>query len=310
MKITRREFLSNMAGLGVMMSGIMSLVGNAWGKVGAMIEASALPDLAIATGSRGENPEHSVRAAIKAIGGISQFVKEGDVVVIKPNIGFSRAPETAVTTNPVVVSTLIKLCYEAKAKDVLVFDHTCDYWEICFKRSGIKQATLVAGGKIFSAHRKGLYRKVSIPAGKTLKETLVVKHLLDADVIINVPIAKHHGAAELTMGMKNLMGAVWDRGIFHVKDLHQCIADLSTVIKPHLTVLDATRILFNNGPRGPGEVKNIGKIVVGVDPVAVDAYGCSFFGKEPHRIGYINIAYKMGLGEIDLNKIRVKKVSL
>ncbi|MDI6781368.1 MAG: DUF362 domain-containing protein [bacterium] len=306
MKITRREFLNNMAGLGVMMGGIMSPAGNALAKVGAILEASTLPDMVIAQGQK--NPEHSVYAAIKAIGGMSRFVKKGDVVVIKPNIGFSCAPEMAATTNPAVVSTLIKLCYEAKAKDVLVFDHTCDYWEICFQRTGIKKAAVSAGGRIFSAHRKGLYRKVPIPAGKALKETLVVKQLLDADVIINVPIAKHHGAAELTLGMKNLMGAVWDRGIFHVKDLHQCIADLSTVIKPHLIVLDATRALFNNGPRGPGDVKHIGKIIAGVDPVAVDAYGCTIFEKEPHRIGYINIAHKMGLGEIDLSRIRVKKV--
>ncbi|MEK7273642.1 MAG: DUF362 domain-containing protein, partial [Candidatus Desantisbacteria bacterium] len=238
-----------------------------------------------------------------------RFVKKGDTIVIKPNIGFSRTPQMAATTNPVVVSTLIKLCYEAKAKNVLVFDHTCDYWEICFKRTGIKKAVISAGGKIFSAHHKGLYRKVSLPSGKALKETLIVKQLLDADVIINVPIAKHHGAAELTLGMKNLMGAVWDRGIFHVKDLHQCIADLSTVIKPHLIVLDATRVLFNNGPRGPGDVKNIGKVIAGVDPVAVDAYGCTIFEKEPRQIGYINIAHKMGLGEIDLSKIRVKYVN-
>lgn len=309
MTITRREFLHNMAGIGVLMGGIMSPVGNAWGKVGAMLEASTLPDLAVAQRSGQENSiENSARAAIRAMGGMSRFVKQGDVVVIKPNIGFSCVPEMAVTTNPEVVSTLIKLCYEAKARNVLVFDHTCDYWEICFKRTGIKQAATKSGGKIFSAHHKGLYRKVSIPAGKALKKTLVVKHLLDADVIINVPIAKHHGAAGLTLGMKNLMGAVWDRGIFHVKDLHQCIADLSTIIKPHLIVLDATRILFNNGPRGPGDVKNIGKIVVGMDPVAVDAYGCNIFEKDPRQIGYIDIAHKMGLGEIDVSKIRVKKV--
>jgi uncharacterized protein (DUF362 family) len=297
-----------MAGLGVMMGGIMSPIGNAWGRVSSMLEASALPNLVIANNKGQENIEQSVRSAIKAIGGIGRFVKQGDVVVLKPNIGFSCVPMMAATTNPAVVSTMVKLCYEALARDVLVFDHTCDYWEICFNRTGIKKAVTSAGGKIFSAHHKGLYRKVSIPAGKALKETLVVKHLLDADVIINVPIAKHHGATELTMGMKNLMGAVWDRGIFHVYDLHQCIADLSTVIKPHLTVLDAIRILFNNGPRGPGEVKNIGKIVVGVDPVAVDAYGCSLFEKEPHQIGYINIAHKMGLGEIDISKTRVKRV--
>ncbi|MFH1962835.1 MAG: DUF362 domain-containing protein [bacterium] len=304
MKITRREFLNNMAGLGVMMGGIMS-AGNTWARVGNMLRASAIPDLAVVQGS---NPENSVRAVIKAIGGMSRFVKKGAVVVIKPNIGFSRTPEMAVTTNPAVVNTLVKLCYEAKAKDVLVFDHTCDYWEICFKKTGIKEAVISGGGKIFSAHYKGLYRKVLIPDGKVLKKALVVKRLLDADVVINVPIAKHHGATELTLGMKNLMGAVWNRGIFHVKDLHQCIADLSTVIKPHLTVLDATRALFSNGPRGPGDVKNIGKIVAGVDPVAVDAYGCTIFEKDPRQIGYINIAHKMGLGEIDSSKLRVKKV--
>ena len=139
-----------MAGLGVMMSGIMSPVGNALAKVGAILEASTLPDLVIAQGQK--NPEHSVYAAIKAIGGMSRFVKKGDTIVIKPNIGFSRTPQMAATTNPVVVSTLIKLCYEAKAKNVLVFDHTCDYWEICFKRTGIKKAVISAGGKIFSAH--------------------------------------------------------------------------------------------------------------------------------------------------------------
>ncbi|MFH1859668.1 MAG: DUF362 domain-containing protein [bacterium] len=304
MKITRREFLNNMAGLGVMVGGIMS-ADNAWARVGNILRASALPDLAIA---QKDSPENSVRAAIRAIGGMSRFVKEGAVVVIKPNIGFSCVPEMAATTNPAVVNTLVKLCYEAKARDVLVFDHTCDYWEICFKKTGIKEAVISGGGKIFSAHHKGLYRKVSIPDGKVLKEALVVKHLLDADVFINVPIAKHHGAVELTLGMKNLMGAVWNRGIFHVKDLHQCIADLSTIIKPHLTVLDATRALFSNGPRGPGDVRNIGKIIAGVDPVAVDAYGCTIFEKDPHQIGYINIAHKMGLGKIDSSKLKIKRI--
>jgi uncharacterized protein (DUF362 family) len=303
MYISRRKFLKNIFKIGAVTTGVISIT--------PILEAasniSRRSDIVVAYGS--DDIEKLVQVAIKNIGGMDRFVKKGDMVVIKPNIGFARTPEIAATTHPEIVKALIKMCYNVGAKRVFVFDHTCDFWKICFKKTGIKEATLSVKGRIFSAHKKKQYKKISIPNGKELKSTHIVKLLLDADVIINVPIAKHHAATGVTLGMKNMMGAVWNRGIFHIKNLHQCIADLSTVIKPTLTVLDATRILLTNGPRGPGKVRKTGEVVVGIDPVAVDAYGTYLFGIKPANIGYINIAYKMGLGEMNLNKIRMKRVS-
>jgi uncharacterized protein (DUF362 family) len=157
---------------------------------------------------------------------------------------------------------------------------------------------------------------VDVPKGRKLKKVEILKDVLEADLFINLPIPKQHFATELTLGMKNLIGIVWDMEQLHRIDLHQCIADINTVRRPDLVVMDAIRILTTNGPKGPGKTENIGEVVVSTDIVALDAYGATYF-KNPktgkpfkgEEIRFVKHAYEMGLGEIDLAKVQVKKVT-
>ena len=253
-------------------------------------------------------PKELLEAALEGFGGIQKVVKKGQKVVVKVNVSFNRAPEHAADTNPELVETLVRILKEAGAREVLVIDHTLDNWRMCFDSSGIESAVKRAGGKIEAKNSERDYEEVSIPQGKTLKKTHISKDVLDADVFINVPIAKVHGSATVTLSMKNLMGTVWDRGEFHWKGLHDCIADLSTYVKPDLIILDAYRILMTNGPGGPGEVKEAGEVVIGTDPVAVDTYGSILLEKDPASIGYIKKAAALGLGTMDMDAINTTYV--
>jgi uncharacterized protein (DUF362 family) len=237
-------------------------------------------------------------------------------VVIKANIAWARTPEQACTNNPDLLSALIKMCYEAGAKRVAVWDHTCDNYQFCFSRSGLKEAGQKAGADVFSGHGRNVYKQVEIPKAKKLKTAEVLRDVLESDVFVNFPIPKQHFATELTLGMKNLIGIVWDMELLHKIDLHQCIADINTLRKPDLVVVDAIRILTTNGPKGPGKTEDIGEVITSTDIVATDAYAATFFkhpktGKpfKPEEIKFVKNAYDLGLGEIDLLKVRVKKVS-
>jgi uncharacterized protein (DUF362 family) len=197
----------------------------------------------------------------------------------------------------------------------VVWDHTCDNYQFCFSRSGLKKVTQEAGGDIFSGHGRNVYRKVEIPKGKKLKEAEFIQDVLESDVYITFPLPKQHFATELTLGLKNAMGTVWDMELLHKIDLHQCIADINTVRKPDLVVVDAIRILTTNGPKGPGKTEDIGEVCATTDIVAGDAYCASYFknpktGKpfRPAEIRFIKNAYDLGLGEINLSKVRMKKV--
>ena len=232
------------------------------------------------------------------------------------NIAWARTPEQACTNNPDLLSALIKMCYDAGAKRVAVWDHTCDNYQFAFSRSGLKEAAQKAGADIFSGHGHNVYKEVEVPKGKKLKTVEVLRDVLETDVFINFPLPKHHFATELTLGLKNLMGIVWDMEQFHKIDLHQCIADVNTIRKPDLVVVDAIRILTTNGPKGPGKTEDIGEVIASTDIVAVDAYSTAFFkhpktGRpiKPEEIKFVKNAYELGLGQIDLSKVRVKKVS-
>ncbi|MFH1825187.1 MAG: DUF362 domain-containing protein [Candidatus Firestonebacteria bacterium] len=267
-------------------------------------------DLAVV---RNSNPESLVNEAIKTLGGIERFVKKGDIVLVKPNIGWNKAPKYAATTNPDVVSTVIKLCYKAGAKKVKVFDRTCDNAKMCYKNSGIEKATRDAGGEILfvEERNKKKWSKIKLD-GIDLKNWPVYDELLNSDSIINVPIAKHHGSSTLTLGMKNWMGVVGgNRGAFHL-NLHQRIADISTFIKPKLIIVDAVRILTAHGPKGGNlaDVKNMDTIMAGVDQVAVDSCASTLFGMKGEDIDHIKIAYEMKIGEINLSKLKIKEMDL
>ncbi|NWF55591.1 MAG: DUF362 domain-containing protein [Syntrophaceae bacterium] len=260
-------------------------------------------------------PAQLLQAAMAPLGGMGRFVKQGQRVVIKANIAWARTPEQAATNNPELLYALIKMCYQAGAKRVAVWDHTCDNYQFCFSRSGLKKATQDAGGDIFSGHGRNVYQKMEIPKGKKIKEAEFIKDVLETDVYINFPLPKQHFATELTLALKNTMGIIWDMELLHKIDLHQCIADINTIRKPDLVVVDAIRILTTNGPKGPGKTEDIGEVMACTDMVAADAHCATYFkhpktGKpfRPAEIRFIKNAYDMGLGEMNLSKVKIKKV--
>jgi len=258
----------------------------------------------------GSDYKKLIREGFDCCGGIKTFVKPGDYVVLKPNAAWSRKPEEAGNTHPDLVSETVKLCRDAGAKKVDIIDHTCDNSKSSFKISGIEEAVKNAGGNMVSLSEGDHFAEVTIPNGKILKKTLVAKQVLNADCFINMPIAKDHGSATLTLCMKNHMGIVKDRGYFHVNGLHECIADISSFIKPDLNIMDCTRILLDHGPKGPGRVKTLNKVIFGINQVAVDSLATTYFGLKPKDIGYIRIAETMGIGKTDVEnfKITQKKI--
>jgi uncharacterized protein (DUF362 family) len=308
-KLTRRQFIKG-AATAIALPGLLS---NKTFFYGSLAHAAGEADLIIA---KNGTPSQLLQAAMAPLGGMGRFVKKGQRVVIKANIAWARTPEQACTNNPDLFMALIKMCYEAGAKRVAVWDHTCDNYQFTFSRSGLKEAAQKVGADLFSGHGHNVYKQVEVPKGKKLKTAEVLRDVLEGDVFINFPLPKHHFATELTLGLKNLIGIVWDMEQLHKIDLHQCIADINTVRKPDLVVVDAIRILTTNGPKGPGKTEDIGEVIASTDIVAPDAYAAAFFkhpktGKpfKPEEIKFVKNAYDLGLGQIDLSKVRVKKVS-
>jgi uncharacterized protein (DUF362 family) len=259
--------------------------------------------------AQGINYAHLVGDTIQALGGMKKFVNPGEVVVVKPNMAWDRTPELAANAHPLVVRQVVELCLEAGAKKVKVLDHTCDDARKAYDSSGIKAA--VEGLKDpravveFVDNRR--FVELAVERAKALRKWYFYKDILEADRFINIPVAKQHSEARLTMCLKNMMGAIggW-RGRIHV-GLPQNIADMNLVLRPDLHVLDATRILLRNGPKGGKvedvEVRNL--VFAGTDPVALDALGTTLFGLKPTDIGHIVKSHQSGRGEMDLNKIKV-----
>ncbi|UCH36311.1 MAG: DUF362 domain-containing protein [Armatimonadota bacterium] len=313
-RIGRREFLRTVAGVGA-----AALIGGcgARGRGGAGTSGAfeprlpkhvmeAEPVLAIASGG---SIEDRVRAAVAEVGGMARFVKQGDTVVIKPNAAWQRSPQQAATTNPEVVVALINLCQEQAAGKVVVIEHMIDMpprlvWDV----TGLGEAIRAAGSEAVSAHDQRRYATLSIPKGKVLTSDSVIRDILEADVFINAPIAKVHGASVITAAMKNMMGVVWNRQYWHQADLQQCIADFSTALRPDLMILDANRILLTSGPKGPGDTKDVGEVVAGFDPVAVDAYAATLLGIAPQDVPHVDLAHQAGVGEMDLSQVQMKHV--
>ncbi|MDP2966779.1 MAG: DUF362 domain-containing protein [Pelolinea sp.] len=262
--------------------------------------------------ARGEDVAEITRRAIAAIGGIERFVKSGADVIIKPNICTDYYTyEYAATTNPIVVAALVSLAFTAGAARVRVMDNPFGGTaQSAYKRSGIKDAVNAAGGEM-EVMNQNKFRKAEIPNGLDIKEWDFYKDILDADVVIDVPIAKNHGTTGLTLGAKNLMGTVLNRGQIHT-NIHQRIADLVSRIKPALTVVDAVRILMRNGPTGGNldDVKQLNTVIASADIVAADAYSATLFGMKGNDIGYIKAAAEMGLGTLDLTSIKIEEISV
>jgi len=291
------------------------LVAGTAGSFGGLINfSSAAPvqDLWDLVAVRDGLPEVMFDKAIASLGGMTRYVKKGQKVVVKPNIGWDVPPERAGNTNPKLVARIIKHCLDAGAADVYVFDNTCDEWNLCYKNSGIEKAVKDAGGKIVPGNTEGYYQNVKIPLGRKLKEAKVHELILSSDVFINVPVLKHHSSASLSLSMKNLMGVVWDRGYWHRNDLHQCIADFVSWRKPTLNVIDGYRVMMRNGPRGVSvaDVVNMKQMIVSADIVAADAAATKIFGSNPEDIRYIKIASEMKLGSMALDKLSINRIKI
>ena len=272
--------------------------------------AQAPPTTYDLTIAQGTDPVSLLERGFKAIGGIGRYVKKDGSVVIKPNFSVPRTPAEAATTNTAMVAALVKMCLGAGAREVKVVDQPLNSSTpvLCLERTGIKSAVEAAGGIVLTYNGvHDAFRPVSF-AGKTMTKFEYAKDALDADLFINFPILKHHRGAKLTLGMKNMMGLIWDRRYLHSSDLHQGIAELAAFRKPHLTIMDAIRGITDNGPVGPGPIKEYGQVIFGVDQVAVDAYSASLFGMKPAEVGYIRIASELGLGQIQWEKLKIQKV--
>jgi uncharacterized protein (DUF362 family) len=294
----RRRFLkASAAGLALTLAGKPVL-----------ISAQEKIDLAVISG----DPGAATRKALEILGGISRFVKRGQKVVLKPNMSFARPPESGSNTHPDVVVAVARACIEAGASQVLVLDYTLGRPEPCLERSGIREACKnIKNVYVLAPHEKKFFKEIKVAQGKAMDRIEVLKDVLESDVLISLPVAKSHSATGISMGLKGLMGLIWDRQSFHDKyNINEAIADMASVIKPHLTLLDATRALVSGGPAGPGEVVKPNLVIAGTDPVAVDSlgvsvapwYGQNFKGKQ---VEHLLAAHQRGLGEIDPERLKI-----
>lgn len=300
--VSRRQFLKTTS------------AGVALGLVAGSRPALAAPehDLAVATGDAAA----ATRKAVESLGGMARFVQKGQHVVLKPNMSFASGPDRASNTSPAVVVAVAELCLEAGAERVMVLDYPLQTPEACYRRSGIPEACKsLKNVYVQMVTDRKFFREIKVPNGKVLDRVEVMKEVLDSPVLIAIPQAKSHSTTGISMGIKGLMGLIWDRWSFHGKyNINQALADLATVIRPQLTILDATRALVTGGPGGPGEVVKPNLVVAGVDPVAVDAYGVSvapWYGQQfkGRQVEHLLAAHQRGLGKIDVDQLRVLKAT-
>jgi uncharacterized protein (DUF362 family) len=263
-------------------------------------------------GVKGGEPAEMFDKAMAELGGMGKFVKRGQSVVVKPNIGWSRTPESGADTNPDLVKRVVEHCLKAGAKTVHIFDHTCNSWRDCYEKSGMNDVAESTGAKLVTGNHSNDYRDIDIPNGKRLKKAKIHRLILDSDVFINVPVIKNHGGAVMTCGMKNLMGIVWDRGYFHKNNLQQCIADFVTVCKPDLNVIDGYRVMKKGGPRGHNlrDVETMKYLIVTTDIVAGDTAASKVIGIPTERIHHIRMGEELDLGTMSLNRLKIKRIDL
>ncbi len=304
----RREFFRN----GLKAS---ALVGSyvAFGKYARAFEAPAPgPARFDLVAIKGGEPEVMFDRGIESLGGMKAFVKKGAKVVVKPNIGWDVTPDRAGNTHPKLVARIIEHCFNAGAKDVYVFDHTCDKWQRCYSSSGIEAAAKGAGAKVVSGDSEGYYQEVAIPQGRGITSAKEHELILESDVFINVPVLKDHGGSRLTMSMKNLMGIVWDRQKWHRTDLQQCIADYATYRKPTLNVLDAYNVMKQNGPRGVSveDIVCMKTQLISTDMVTIDTAGAKLWGMDPRDVRHIMLAAEMKAGRMDLDKLSINRITI
>ncbi len=267
--------------------------------------------------ARGTHVDKMVRKAMDVLGGMGRFVQPGMRVVLKPNASFANEASWGNNTNPAIVTTVAKMCREAGARRVTVLDYPLYRGAEALQINGVAEAVKDLNGVDLSVLAKhGEFRKVDLPSAQVLKQVEIARSALDADLIINLPVAKAHDAVAASIGLKNLMGIIWDRAVFHTSmDINKAIADLSLAVRPQLTIVDLTRVMVTNGPKGPGEVEEPEMILVGTDPVALDALALRqvrFNGRKyrPKQLKYLRYAHKAGLGRIDLGELDVREVGV
>jgi uncharacterized protein (DUF362 family) len=277
-----------------------SSAGASTGSTGA---AAAGADLAVV---KGDVVDKNLRAAIALLGGMERFVKKGGKVVVKPNVLTGRPPEYATTTSPELMKAVITMCWEAGAKEVVVFDHPTTSDRAAFDVSGLAQAVSDANGKLVYLSSRD-YQTYDLPQGKVLNKWDFVAEALEADTLINLALPKQHSVSGATMTMKNLMGIMGGRrGQIHL-DFAQKIVDVNTFVKPTLSILDAYRVLFRNGPTGGSldDVRLAKTLVAGTNSVSIDAYGTQFVDRKPTDFSWLVEAHSRGMGEIDLSKLTI-----
>jgi len=268
-------------------------------------------ELAIAKQKEGEpepTAEQLVRRAVEAMGGMKRFVSRGDVVVVKPNIGWDRMPIHAANTNPDVVGAVIQMAFEAGAKKVVVADGSCNDPNRCFQRSGIWRKAYGLGAEVVlpAEHR---FRTTRMK-GEILDEWPIFTTLVDADKVINVPVAKHHNLAKYTAAMKNWYGVLGGRRNRLHQNIDVSIADLATFMRPTLVVVDAMRVLMRNGPQGGNidDTKVMNTVFATVDQVAADAFGATLIGQHRDNLPYLKMGHERGLGTMFWENLRVREV--
>lgn len=299
---TRREFLKTAS---------TSL---AVGLVGRAMPALAAPDhdLVVVSG----DPAAATRKAVEALGGMSRFVQKGQRVVLKPNMSFASGPERASNTHPAVVYAVAEMCLAAGAEQVMIVDNPLQTAELCLRRAGVADACKgLKNTYVQMFTDRKFYREIKVPQGKVLDRIEVIKEVLDSPVLICLPQAKSHSNTGISMGIKGLMGLIWDRWSFHSRyNINEALADLATVLRPKLTILDATRALTTGGPGGPGEVVKPNLVVAGVDPVAVDAFGVGvapWYGQQfkGRQVEHLVAASQRGLGKIDVDGLNILRAA-
>ena len=304
----RRDFIIKSAGAGFAAGAAMSFGG--YKKLWPEKQPGQTYDMVAIMGGK---PDAMFDLGIQEFGGMTRFVGKGQKVLVKPNIGWDRTPEYAACTNPALVKRVIEHCFRAGAKEVYLFDHTVDNWVNCYRNSGIEKAAKDAGAKVVPANSESYYQEVSIPEARSLKKTKIHQVLLESDVIINVPVLKNHDATHMTCAMKNMMGVVWDRGYWHRNNLHQCIADYAFFSKkPVLHIIDCYNVMTKHGPQGVSkeDVANLASQIITTDWVAGDAAAAKMINYDPDKIDYIKIAHNLGLGNMNLDSLNIRKIKM
>lgn len=304
----RRDFCKKTLGAGVLAGAMVS--------VGGLQKAYSQPSRASKydlVALMGGEPDTMFDLGIAELGGMEAFVSKGQKVLVKPNIGWAVSPEMAGNTNPALVRRIIEHCLNAGAKEVYVFDNSCDNWEECYKTSGIENAVKLAGGKMAPSNSEKYYQEIEIPGAVRLKKTKVHELLLESDVFINVPILKHHSSTYMTACLKNMMGVVWDRSYFHSHNLNQCIADYALFHKkPVLNIVDCYNVMMKNGPRGvtKADLVQMKSQIISTDWVAADAASAKMMGVSVDKVEYIGMAHKMGVGNMNLDTLEIDRIKL